>query len=684
MHRSSRTQARCFAAILLLLALGLGRISGAHADAHALDPLTPAELKRSFALLQAHLAEPATQLPQRELLVPYLALLEPSKQAPAAPPVGAARRAEVQLLHWPSNRVWLGEIDLTLGKVALSPAPAGTQPALSAEEYEVAGALVRAHEPWQKAVQARGADPARAHIDVWAPGHVELDATLVAQLSHGRATRLVRCLAFAEGMPAAGSSSKRPAMRPLNPYARPLDGLVALVDLNARRVVQLHDVLPEQRVSSATGNAERSAPRLKPLITQQPQGADLAISGQEVRWGLWQFRVAMHPREGLVFYDVQVQARGKLRKVASRLSLSEIYVPYGFGHAEWSWRSAFDVGEYNPGTLAHELQPNRDVPENARFLPAVLASSRGLSADKPRSEQRWQRAIALYERDAGLLWSRTDPVTATRDTRFGRELVVTWSCWIGNYIYGFEWIFKQDGSLEVRVQLTGTTLNRSATAQPELGAPKVGKDAAGVWMAAPNHQHFFSFRLDLDVDGEANHVMESELRAVREGGFQNAFEKLKTPLTREGPRDAAAHVERKWCVMSNGERNVIGEAPAYTLEPGSSIAPYSSDSFPGLMRAQFAKHALWVSRYAPTERFAAGPFPSQSQSADGVNRYVGPAEPLSPERGDDVVLWYTLGLSHVPRLEDYPVMNSESIAFRLVPHGFFDQNPALHAADQAR
>jgi primary-amine oxidase len=171
--------------------------------------------------------------------------------------------------------------------------------------------------------------------------------------------------------------------------------------------------------------------------------------------------------------------------------------------------------------------------------------------------------------------------------------------------------------------------------------------------------------------------MEAELLQLSDSGFANAFDKKKSTLEREGARDAAPQVERKWCVMSSHERNVLGERPAFTLEPGAAIKPLSRDDYPGLKRADFARHTLWVSQYAEQERFAAGPFPSQAQTSDGVNRYVSPPATLTPERGDDLVLWYTLGLSHVPRLEDYPVMNGERVGFRLVPHGFFDRNPAL-------
>jgi primary-amine oxidase len=43
----------------------------------------------------------------------------------------------------------------------------------------------------------------------------------------------------------------------------------------------------------------------------------------------------------------------------------------------------------------------------------------------------------------------------------------------------------------------------------------------------------------------------------------------------------------------------------------------------------------------------------------------------------DLVLWYTFGLTHVVRPEDWPVMPVTPIDFRLLPAGFFDGNPGL-------
>jgi primary-amine oxidase len=43
----------------------------------------------------------------------------------------------------------------------------------------------------------------------------------------------------------------------------------------------------------------------------------------------------------------------------------------------------------------------------------------------------------------------------------------------------------------------------------------------------------------------------------------------------------------------------------------------------------------------------------------------------------DIVVWYSVGMHHVVRAEDWPVMPSAAHTLELRPFDFFDRNPAL-------
>jgi len=45
-----------------------------------------------------------------------------------------------------------------------------------------------------------------------------------------------------------------------------------------------------------------------------------------------------------------------------------------------------------------------------------------------------------------------------------------------------------------------------------------------------------------------------------------------------------------------------------------------------------------------------------------------------------VVLWYTFGIHHITRPEEWPVMPADIVSFWLKPVGFFDRNPSLDVA----
>ena len=112
--------------------------------------------------------------------------------------------------------------------------------------------------------------------------------------------------------------------------------------------------------------------------------------------------------------------------------------------------------------------------------------------------------------------------------------------------------------------------------------------------------------------------------------------------------------------------SAIGFAPARTScrMPGNPAL---------LKRAAFLTRNLWVTPYRPDERFPAGEYPNQNSADTGLAKWTKADRNIAET---DLVLWYTFGLTHIPRVEDWPVMPVSSISFSLRPDGFFNSNPA--------
>jgi primary-amine oxidase len=421
---------------------------------------------------------------------------------------------------------------------------------------------------------------------------------------------------------------------------------------------------------TVTGNASSARTGLKPLKVVQPQGPSFTRNGNLVSWQGWSFRIGYNPREGLVLYNVGYDDGGGVRSIIRRIALDEIYVPYGMPDRTWDWRAALDIGEYDLGQYVEPLEEDVDVPDNAVFYDEASFSDSGSRSDDGPAFAL-PDAVALYEQDSGSLWDRTDPTTFDRDARFGRELVVYSAMVNGNYTYNVEYHFRLDGGIDVVAGATGTTLNRGV---PDAFTGDFFSTLVARNVAAPTHQHFFNFRIDFDVDGSANQVEEENTATSANAADPDAtFVTRDTPLNTEGFRDANPASDRRWVVESTTRDNALGTPTAYELEPVDVSQPYSRPSYEPLVHAPFAQHALWVTQYNDGELSPVGDYPNQGSGTDGLTRYAN-GQPIA---GRDVVVWYTASFTHVPDVEEYPVMTRETLGFKIRPDGFFDQNPAL-------
>jgi primary-amine oxidase len=143
---------------------------------------------------------------------------------------------------------------------------------------------------------------------------------------------------------------------------------------------------------------------------------------------------------------------------------------------------------------------------------------------------------------------------------------------------------------------------------------------------------------------------------------------------REGRRPLDLASGRRWKVVNPSAKNGLGHPVGYLLVPGENAVPFASPGSSVRRRAGFLDAHLWVTRYDPAQRYAAGDYPTLAEGGDGLPRWVEADRPLEDQ---DVVLWYTLAVTHTPRPEEWPVMPSRRVGFTLLPSAFFPKNPAL-------
>ena len=618
--------------------------------AHPLEPAGPAEYLAGRDILAAAglLAGPVR--------FAYYGLEEPAKDevlGPAGEPPD--RRLRAFLINVTTGESCDVVVSLTRRQVisrrVLDPRADGQVPIMD-QDFATAEEVVRADPGWQAAMARRGLD------DVTRIRACPLTAgSFGFPGEDGR--RLVRVLAFVQDDEHGYA------------WAHPVDGVAAYVDLVERRVIELVDefVLPVPQESGDYDDPAVRGPHrttLRPIEITQPEGPSFTLEGQLLRWEGWSMRIGFDAREGLILHQISVGDGGQDRPVIYRASIPEMVVPYGDPKFRY-WQTYFDTGEYLVGKWANSLELGCDCLGEIAYLDATVTGDSG----EPRTIRN---AICIHEEDFGILWKHTDIFNGSAQSRRQRRLVVSFFATIGNYDYGFYWYFYLDGTIECEIKLTGALFT---AAHPGGDHPHSTEVAPG--LGAPVHQHLFSARLDMDVDGRANAVEEVDVAGLPAGPgnpFGNALVQEVTRLSTESQaaRRADGSRGRTWRVVSTERANRFGHPVGYTLYPEAAPVLLAAPGSPVAARAGFATQHLWVTRYDAAQRYPAGDFVNQHPGGAGLPEFIRGDRDID---GTDIVLWHTFGPTHFPRLEDWPVMPVARCGFTLKPTGFFDRNPTL-------
>ncbi|MDE2240856.1 MAG: tyramine oxidase, partial [Rhodospirillales bacterium] len=318
---------------------------------HPMTPLDAGEIRQVVAIIRADAAFGA------DFLFEVIELKEP----PAACEDGKAwpreARANVFLADKPG--VWRLSISLADGVVTAKSFHPEARPMIQLEQFIQIEDIVRAHPDFIAACAKRGVtDMSKVCVDPWSAGNFGVPGEEGGYLSHTFCwLRLYENENF---------------------YAHPIEGINAVVDIKAGKVIRVDDYGASVPVPMGEFNYEAQfrtefRKALKPLDIIQPEGASFVLDGRVITWDKWRCVIGFNAREGLTLHDISYDGR----PIVNRASIAEMVVPYGVPENGHFRKNVFDIGEYGLGKLTNSLTLGCDCLGHIAYLDADLNTMHG-------------------------------------------------------------------------------------------------------------------------------------------------------------------------------------------------------------------------------------------------------------------------------------------------------------------
>jgi primary-amine oxidase len=648
MHR--KTSAISVAAVVVAGLLSMPAL----AQTHPMDALTGAEIRAAAAILEADART-------RGAVYQLITLKEMPKAEVLAWKPGMKLRRLARATAVAGDKVIEGDLDLAGGTITNLVARANVEAPLTLTELGK-GVYVALEDPeFLAALKKRGfADPKTLFCAPFSAGNYGI------REHEGKRLLKVGCFDTSRSTN--------------NLFGWPIERLYALVELRQKKVLQVVDygVVPvaDQDMNFTEAAIGTLRDRRNPVQQAAPKGPNVKVEGGQVSWGNWRFHVRMESRQGTVISLASWADAGRERSVLYQGYMSEMFVPYMDADYGWYSRTYFDMGEYGLGLLASPLKPDIDCPSYAVFLNATLNDDKGEPDERPNS-------ICIFERATGEpVWRHFEFGNQTYEGRPGVELVVRMASQLGNYDYLIDWVFNDAGEIDGRIGATGIDALKGVMAKT-MRDPTAKDDTQYGTLVAPGlvavqHDHYFNYRLDLDVDGSDNSFAKDILRPMMlppSSPRRSIHTVTPEIIATEGAVVGGDHEgPLKLRVVNEAVTNAMGNPVGYEIVYANHDHLIIDRDDPPAQRSAFLQADMWVTPYDENERFAGGDYVFASRGAQGLPVWTKKERPV---RNKDIVIWLNLGMHHLTRAEDLPVMPMVWHSFKIRPFNFHDRNPAV-------
>ncbi|KAI5797340.1 copper amine oxidase [Peziza echinospora] len=408
-----------------------------------------------------------------------------------------------------------------------------------------------------------------------------------------------------------------------------------------------------------------------PLSVQAHKRWTVDKKDKYVTWMDFSFYIAFNRDVGITLYDVKYKGE----RIIYEIGLQEAIAHYAGNDPKQSG-TAFLDGYYGFGPNYWELVKGYDCPTSASFLDTVLHQNGKTTTNKD--------SICLFEQDMGYPISRhTTSAYAGVTKNIG--FIVRGISTIGNYDYLFDYVFYIDGSIEVKVRASGYIQSAFYANNEDYGY-QIHDHLSGSM-----HDHVLTFKADIDIHGTANSFEETKIvsKAI-EYAWSNgpvntmALERHILETEDEGKINYAPNGASIFTVVNTDTPNKYGVPPGYRIMPGSGTPIHVAvvDSYTLKESADFGTHHMYVTKQKDTE-------PRLAAASNNMN----PGEPVvkfgkffdgESIKQEDIVVWFNLGMHHVPHSGDLPntVMTTAQSSVMITPHNYLAMDASRQTFQQ--
>lgn len=431
------------------------------------------------------------------------------------------------------------------------------------------------------------------------------------------------------------------------------------------------------------GKIPETAKNKRSPVFVQPDGQRYTVKGRHVNYMQWSFDFRLSTSYGPQVYDIRFENE----RIIYELGLQEVSVFYS-GHSPQQRFSDYMDSAELIGPSAQGLIPGVDCPNHATYYDTKHITETSDPADVTKN------VFCLFELNTGEPLRRHHSYYESEGKFYEGMvnvfLVLRTIVTVVNYDYVLDFRFYQNGVVEVKSMSTGYALTNAFSEMEKKYGFQLHEN-----IVASFHTHMFHFKADLDVKGQSNRYETIDIktettpnefsRKINSTYSQGYLEKSIKRTEKEAAYKFNFETPKYHIFYNNKTRDTYGNPSAYRLIHNGmvkQIIPEGHNKEPAISWARY-QHA--VTKRKDTEAHSSSMYSMFDTDNQVVNfqGYIDDDENITDE---DLVLWVTLGVHHIPHKEDLPLTTTTGLSpsFILQPYNYFPEDPAMASPNAVR